>query len=147
MERFKKKKNRMKRFFLLALTAGLLSSCSTYTPKDPKLLCANLADAFRVREINRGLLYSSPSKKYEDKYNEADLKLDDIMQELAIVRGEKRNKVIRIRKDLEKYDTNRDKWQKAFSSNLFNVLSGYGTFCRQYGIDLYKYQNYKRYKY
>ena len=65
------------------------------------------------------------------------------MQELAIVRGEKRNKVIRIRKDLEKYDdTNRDKWQKAFASNLFNVLSGYGTFCRQYGIDLYKYSNF-----
>ena len=103
----------MKRFLLLALTAGFLSSCSTYTPKDPKLLCANLADAYRVKEINKGLRYSFPNKKkYEDKYNEADLKMDDTMQELAIVRGEKRNKVIRIRKDLEKYDTNRDKWKK-----------------------------------
>ncbi len=43
----------MKRFLLLAITAGLLSSCSTYTPKDPKLLCAKLVDNSREYEKAR----------------------------------------------------------------------------------------------
>ena len=152
----------MKRFFLLALSAGLLSSCSTSTiQKDPKLLCANLAanyekhqnDSSYVRYLSRRkgeVIGTSEYSKINRNWNNAKErlknrkeKMDDIMQEIAILRGEKKSEVIRYRKVIRNFwnsdrsketRRDRDKFLEAERSDFFNVQAGYQTFCEQYDI-------------
>ena len=85
----------MKRLLLLALTTGLLLSCSTNNPKDPKLLCANLVDNNREYE------------KAREKMNSYQLKMIGLDRKGAV-----------YKKFYDEYQNQDNKKEQAYKKNL-----------------------------